>query len=87
MKVKFIGLKHISGEKNGKQFAFNVACMTSPMGQRDADRGAVGLDVHTPSVPDRYVDLLSEGNIGKEFDVEFYYANNRENIGYCALAK
>lgn len=87
MRAQLIGIKHIKGEKNGKSFAFDVACLTTAMSDRDKERGAKGMDVHTPSVPDRYVEILNESNIGKEFEVDFYYANGRENLGYANLVK
>ncbi|MDE6016516.1 MAG: hypothetical protein K2H41_12615 [Acetatifactor sp.] len=62
-----------------------MACITSPMDAKDTERGAKGLDVHMPTVPDRWKEVLSDANVGKEIDVEFYYANGRENVGYCAL--
>lgn len=86
-KGKFVGLKHINGEKDGRKFDFFTACIVSEMSERDVERGARGQDVHTPSVPERYLDVLCEKNIGKEVNVEFYYANRRENIAYCELAK
>lgn len=88
MKMQFVGLKHIKGDsaKTGKPFDFFVACLVSPMDKRDVEKGSVGMDVHTPTVSDRFSEILSEGNLGKDVDVEFYYANGRENIGYCALA-
>ena len=87
MKAAFIGIKHVSGtsQKTGRDFAFDVACITSPMDARDAECGAKGLDVHMSTIPDRWKEILSDANVGKEIDVEFYYANGRENIGYCAL--
>lgn len=87
MKMQFVGLKHIKGDsaKTGKPFDFFVACLVSPMDDRDIEKGSVGNDVHTPTVPDRFSSLLCEGNIGKNVEVEFYYANGRENIAYCAL--
>lgn len=89
MKMQFVGIKHIVGDssKNGKHFDFHVACLVSPMEQRDIEKGAHGMDVHTPTIPDRYKDILCEANIGKDIEAEFYYSNGRENIGYCALIK
>lgn len=88
MRAQLIGMKHISGNKksDGEAFAFDVACLTSAMSDRDKQRGAKGMDVHTPTVPERFADILNESNIGKEFEVEFYYSNNRENIAFVQLA-
>lgn len=85
MKVKFVGKKHISGTKNNRTFDFDVACFSSEMSERDKQNGSSGLDVHTPAVPERYKDLLVPDNFGKDFELELYWANGRENIGYCAL--
>lgn len=89
MKMQFVGIKHIKGtsSRNGKPFDFYVGCLVSPMEQRDIDNGARGMDVHTPTIPDRYREILSEANIGKDVNCEFYYSNGRENIAYCELAK
>lgn len=86
---KFIGLKRIKGtsKKTGKDFDFSIANIVTEMQERDIDNGAKGEDVHTPIIPERYKDLLCEANIGKNVEVEFYYTNNSENIGYAALAK
>lgn len=88
MKAKLVGIKHISGnsKKDGKAFAFDTACMTTDMPTRDVEKGAIGLDVVTPVVPERYADILCASNIGKDFEVEFYFANGRTNIGYCAVS-
>lgn len=87
-KVTLVGIKHIAGtsKTTGKAFAFDTACLTGEMSDRDIERGAKGLDVLTPVIPDRYKDILCNENIGKDFDMEFYFANNRTNIGYAALA-
>lgn len=87
MKAQFVGLKHISGTstKTGKEYAFDVACLVTPMSDRDAQKNAVGQDVHSPTIPDRYLNVLCKENIGKEVEVDFYFAGGRENLGYCAL--
>lgn len=89
MKVTLVGIKHISGtsKTSGKPFAFDSACLYGDMSKRDTENGGKGFDVYTPAIPDRYADIISESNIGKEFEMEFYYANGRTNIGYAALAK
>lgn len=86
MKTTLIGLKHIKGEskRTGKSFDMTIACLTAPMQDRDIENGSKGLDVRTPAVPDRYRDLLTDSAIGKDFEIEFYFAGGRENIGYAA---
>lgn len=87
MKGQFIGIRHVEGtsQKTGREFSFDVACITSEMSERDINRGARGIDVHTPTVSDRWKEVFSADNLGKEIEVEFYFANGRENIAYAAL--
>ena len=89
MNGKLIGIKHISGtsKKDGKPFSFSVACITTDMNEKDVNNGSKGLDVHTPTIPERCAGYLNESAIGKDIEVEFYYANGRENIAYCNLLK
>lgn len=89
MKGQLIGIKNIKGNKksNGEAFAFSVACISTPMSDRDKDNGSKGCDVHTPAIPDRLAAVLNDSNIGKELDIEFYYSNGRENIAYCNIVK
>ncbi len=88
MKAQFIGLKHISGTstRTGKDYAFNTACIVTPMSERDVQKNAVGQDVHNPVIPDCYANVLCEQNVGKDIEINFVYANGREIIGYCTLA-
>lgn len=89
MRGQLVGIKHIKGTsaKTGKDFAFSVACISTPMSERDKENGAKGADVHTPTIPDRLVGVLCDANIGKEIEIEFYFANGREGIAYCEIAK
>ncbi len=89
MKATLVGIKHISGNsrRTGVPFSLDVACLTSDMPDRDVQNGAKGLDVCTPVIPDRFLGLLTESNIGKDFRIEFYFANGRTNIAYCDLWK
>lgn len=87
MTGKFIGLKHIQGTKDGRGWSMDIACLTTSMSERDANNGAKGDDVHSVGIPDRYKELFVEKNLGKDFEVELYYANKRENLAYAALAK
>lgn len=86
-KSKLIGIKCIQGTKDGRAWSLKIACLSSEMTSRDAERGASGSDVHSPAIPERYADLLCEKNIGKEFDVEYYYVKGREQIAYASLVK
>lgn len=92
MKCKFIGIKHVSGisKKEGKSFDFSTAMLTSEMSDRDKENGSHGLDVHVVSIPERFLDILKESNLGADCDVDFYYSRTasgvcRENIGYISL--
>lgn len=84
MRVTLIGIKHLKGTSNrtGKPYAFSTGCFTSAMSDRDKENGCKGMDVHTPTIPDRFADVVKESAIGKDFDAEFYYSNGRENLGY-----
>lgn len=92
MKCKFIGIKHVSGisKKDGSFFDFSTAMLTSEMSDKDKANGSHGLDVHVASIPERFIDILNESNLGKDCDVDFYYSRtasgaSRENIGYISL--
>jgi len=90
MKMKLVGVKHMSGKskKNGKNYDFWSAMFLSDMTERDvSDRNGRGQDVHTMSIPERFMGDLNENSIGKDFQVETYYAGGRENIGYVAPVK
>lgn len=88
MRGTIVGIKNVDGVgKNGKPYAFKIACITTPMGEFDVQKGAKGLNVHAVTVPDRLQDVLNASNIGKDIDAEFYFSNGRENIAYAMLAK
>lgn len=87
MKMKLVGIKHMAGNsrKTGKPFDFWSACFLSDMSERDVnDHCGKGQDVHTMTIPERFVADLNENSIGKDFNVETYYNAGRENIGYVA---
>lgn len=88
MRGKFVGIKHISGtsKKDDKPFAFSVAVINTEMSERDINNGAKGEDSHTVTIPDRLAGVLNDANVGKDVNVEFYYANNRENLAFADLA-
>lgn len=86
MKCTFVGLKMVDGVgKNGKPYAFNVACLTSDMSSFDVLKGSKGLNVHSCMVPERCNDVLNIQNLGKDIEAEFYFAGGREQIAYAAL--
>lgn len=88
MKMKLVGVKHMKGtsKKSGKPFDFWAAMFLSDMSDKDvSEREARGQDVHTMTIPDRFMSDLCEGNIGKDFQVETYYNSGRENIGYVSM--
>lgn len=90
MKATFVGICHFSGvsKRTGKDFTVHQAYMTSDFDEKKLKEGSVGQDVHKLLIPDRYRDIFIQENIGKEFDVELYYANGNEYIGYaCPVAK
>ena len=88
MKGKFVGLKHVSGKTaDGREFAFDNALFVTDLGERDVQKGAVGQDVHSVSVPKDMTAVCSEANVGKNVEVEFYYANKREQLRYCTILK
>lgn len=89
MRATLVGIRRISGnsKSTGKPFQLEIACLTSDMSDRDVKNGSKGLDVLTPVIPDRFAGVLNESNIGKNFTIEVYFANNRTNIGYCDLLK
>lgn len=86
-KCKLIGVKQVSGtsKKTSKPFNFVTAILISDMCERDVQNGAWGQDVHNVIVPDHAKDVLVAGNIGKEFEIQFYYAGRSEGVGYAAL--
>lgn len=89
MKVKLIGIKKVSGvsKATGKEFSFSTANMISEFSARDIDKGAVGSDVHTCTIPERLIGVITPDNIGKEFDVDFYFTQRGECLGYAAPIK
>ena len=84
---KFVGIKHIEGEKDGKKYSFNTGCFVGDMSEADVNRGAKGQDVIVPSIPEEFSKVLNESNLGKDVQLTTYYANKRINIAHAELIK
>lgn len=90
MVSKLIGIKRLKGENKTthKPYDFTVACFTSDFTEGDIENhDAKGQQVHAPSVPDSFKEVITEKNIGKEFEVSYFFQNGREQIGFCQLLK
>lgn len=88
MNGKFIGIKRMVGEskKDGKKFDFSIACIVTDFTEKEVEKfNAAGNNVHAVSVPDHYKDVLTEKNLGKTGEFEFYFAGRGENLAYCRL--
>lgn len=87
MKSMLVGIKTVKGvsKKTGKDFNFTIANFTSEFSEKDKANGSVGCEIHTCTVPDRLIDLIVAKNVGKSFEVDYYYTTRGQNIGYAAL--
>lgn len=83
---KLVGVKHAVGVgKSGKPFDFYKACFVSDMTAAEVQQGSAGQSVHDVLVPDALLNVLNTGNVGKDFQADFYFANGNERIGYAML--
>lgn len=86
MNATFVGIRHITGvsKKTGKDFTIHRASFVSDFPDRHVQMGSVGQEVHSLPIPDRYAELFTAENIGKQFELDLYFANNEERIGYAS---
>ena len=82
----FVGIKHVSGEKDGKPYSFDQGCFIGEWTEREVNgNNAKGLSAIVPSIPEQYKDVLNVEHLGWRVELDTYFAKGRINIGYARL--
>lgn len=73
--IKLIGFKRVLSEGNRKSYC--LVYVVKDFSEREKQSGWVGNKVDTFFMPDKYVNLLKESDIGKELVLDYEISRSR----------